>query len=119
MVAPELLRLVLAFFAVLAMIGAAGLIARKLGLASAASGYTNKRRLSVSETLALDGRRRAVIIKCDEREHLIILGATGETVVEHDLDIVEQETEAPAREAPIPLLSSFAKKFREQVKDAA
>ncbi len=119
MIEPEIFRLVLAFFAVLAMIGAAGLIARKLGLVSAASGLANKRRLSVSETLTLDARRRVAIIKCDGREHLIILGATGETVVEHNLDPIEETEERPVPELTVPSLSSFAKKFRSQMKDAA
>jgi flagellar protein FliO/FliZ len=39
------------------------------------------RRLAVVESLALDARHRLVLVRRDDREHLILLGA-GETVVE-------------------------------------
>ena len=45
-----------------------------------------KRRLQVVEILPLDGRRRAVILRRDSREHLVILGANGETVVESGIE---------------------------------
>lgn len=34
-----------------------------------------RRRLHIVETLALDARRRIVIVKCDETETLLLLGA--------------------------------------------
>lgn len=51
----------------------------RLGLARAAGG---ERRLAVVESLALDPRRRLVLVRADGREHLLLLGATEETVVE-------------------------------------
>jgi flagellar protein FliO/FliZ len=40
------------------------------------------RRLAVLETLPLDARRRLVLVRRDGMEHLILLGATSEIVVE-------------------------------------
>lgn len=92
----DYLRIALALFAVLAMIGAFAWVARKAGLAGAGGvPIRKKRRIAVVEQLFLDPRRRAVILACDGREHLVILGPTGETIVEHHLpgskDVVEPE----------------------------
>lgn len=51
-----------------------------------------KRRLQVVEILPLDGRRRAVILRRDSREHLVILGANGETVVESGIESPQDES---------------------------
>jgi flagellar protein FliO/FliZ len=64
---------------VLALIGLAAFIARRAGLGTRTRG--GSRRLGVVEVLPLDGRRKLVLVRCDEREHLIILGSSGETVV--------------------------------------
>tara|TARA_R110002096_G_scaffold411360_1_gene611467 strand:+ start:315 stop:638 length:324 start_codon:yes stop_codon:yes gene_type:complete len=44
------------------------------------------RRLSVSETLIVDPRRRVIIVRCDNREHVLLLGAERETILaSHDV----------------------------------
>ncbi len=53
--------------------------ARRYGL-GAPAGKT-PRRMKLVETLPLDARRRAVLVRVDNREHLILLGATTETLV--------------------------------------
>ncbi len=87
-------RIILALIAVVALIGALAYAARKAGLAQNAVGGARRRRLQIAETLFLDPRRRAVILKCDGREHLIILGPAGETVVEHCLPGALEEPSA-------------------------
>lgn len=94
----DLSRILIAFAAVVGLIGVSALIARKAGLASQAAKFSRRRRLSLVETLPLDARRRAAIIRCDGREHLIILGATSETLIEADIPSCpesEEEAEAP------------------------
>ncbi len=39
-------------------------------------------RLDVMETLYLDPRRRLVLLKCDNKEHLLLLGASGDLLIE-------------------------------------
>lgn len=39
------------------------------------------RRLAISETLIVDPRRRIVIVRVDGEEHIVLLGAAGETVL--------------------------------------
>ncbi len=41
-----------------------------------------KRRLTVKESLILDPRRRVVIVKADDQEHVLLLGPERETVLE-------------------------------------
>ena len=53
------------------------------------------RRLQLVETLALDTRRRLVIARCDGREHLLLLGADHDIVIETNLP--------PPSPAPAPL----------------
>ena len=89
MLSAEILRILFGFVAVLGLIGLSALAARKFGLAAATGGLSKKRRLSVVETLAIDARRRAVIVKCDGKEHLLLLGATGETVVDSNIEAPE------------------------------
>jgi flagellar protein FliO/FliZ len=71
----------LALVFVLALIGTAALAARRLGLARALPS-AGRRRLGVLEMLPLDAKRRLVLLRRDGIEHLVILGPTGETVVE-------------------------------------
>jgi len=82
----EFLRLVVALVFVLSLMGALALVLKKMGLGGAGT-IPNKgeRRLKIIEALPLDARRRAVILKCDDKEHLVILGPNGETVVERDI----------------------------------
>jgi flagellar protein FliO/FliZ len=43
------------------------------------------KRLHVIESLPLDARRRLVIIKCDETEHLLLLGPGQDRIIETNL----------------------------------
>ena len=78
-------RIVFALIAVLGMIGLTAFIARRAGLSGGGISLSKDKRLSVSETMAVDARRRVVIVKCDGREHLLLLGATSETVIANNL----------------------------------
>ena len=118
MFSPEILRILFGFVAVLGLIALSALAARKLGLASVSGGMAKKRRLSIVETLAIDTRRRIVIVKCDNTEHLVILSATGETVVERNLDSVESDATADASN-PFSDLVAAQDQFSNTKKDAA
>ena len=76
-----LLRFGLALIAVLGLIGLLALVAR-LRLGSATLGGAGKRRLAVVESTALDGRTRLVLVRRDDREHLIAIHPAGVTTIE-------------------------------------
>lgn len=76
----EIGRIVFSLAAVLGLIGALAYGARIAGVAESASG--RKRRLKIVEALPLDSRRRLAIVRCDDREHLIVLNASSVSVIE-------------------------------------
>jgi flagellar protein FliO/FliZ len=76
---PELLRAGIALAAVVVLIVAFGAVLRRFGHGPATRAG---KRLAVTESLSLDARRRLVIVRHDGREHLLLLGPTGDLVVE-------------------------------------
>jgi flagellar protein FliO/FliZ len=67
-----------ALAAVLGLVLLAGRVLRAAGLAPAAKGGG---RLGVTETLALDARRRLVLVRCDGRDVLLLTGGPADQVV--------------------------------------
>lgn len=80
-------RFLLALVFVLALIGVLALFARRAGFGYPAH-LTRKlttKRIQVVETAPIDGRRRLVLVRRDDVEHLLILGQNSETVIETDI----------------------------------
>ena len=80
---PEtLLRFVAALAFVVALIaGIAWLVRRWMPGGPAAVGG-KRRRLQIVETLALDPKTRAVLLRRDDVEHLVVVGPAGATAIE-------------------------------------
>lgn len=107
-------KFVLALAFVLGLIGVLAAAARRwgLGLPQAQVRRGQNKRLGIVEVAALDTKRRLVLIKRDDVEHLIILGHDGETVVETGIrppdassfsGVLEQTQAGPAaKSAPTP-----------------
>ena len=89
----QILRLVAALALVLALMGGLAIALKKLGLAGAPALSTGKRRLKLVESLPLDARRRLVLLQRDGKQHLVILGASGETLIETDIEPVRDQNE--------------------------
>jgi len=88
------LRFLLALLFVLGLIGGAALLARRFFVGARflpKPGRSN--RLRIEEILPIDARRRLILIRHDQREHLLLLGAGQDLVVHSD-------TAAPARAMP-------------------
>jgi flagellar protein FliO/FliZ len=75
----DIARTLFALIATLALIVGAAYGARRLGMLQ--HGATGPKRMRVTETLMLDPRRRLVIVRVDEREHVLLLGPGGDVVV--------------------------------------
>jgi flagellar protein FliO/FliZ len=76
------------FFAFVFVMGLMFLLAyvlKRAGLAGHSMLPGGKRRLKVIEHLPIDHRRRLLLVRRDDREHLLILSPTGETVVETNI----------------------------------
>ncbi len=80
------IKLVFALLFVLSLMGMLAFVLKRLGFGTNALISTGKRRLKIVETLPLDGRRKAMILQRDDRQHLVILGPSGETVVETNIE---------------------------------
>src|SRR5436190_195801 len=70
-----------ALLLVLALVGFAGLAARRFGVPGIARS-SDTRRLSVVETLMIGPRQRLYLVRRDDVEHLIVIGSDGTHVVE-------------------------------------
>ncbi len=81
----DYLKFIAALLFVLGLMGGLALILRRLGYGAASMVPADKRRLKIIEILPLDARRKAVLLSRDGVEHLVILGGTGETVVETNI----------------------------------
>ncbi len=88
----QLIRFLAALILVVGLMLGLGLVMRKINAGSGLVAPGKKRRLRIVETLPLDHRRRMILIRRDDRDHLVILGPSGETVVESGI-IPPQETD--------------------------
>jgi flagellar protein FliO/FliZ len=72
----DVLKAVFALAVTLGLIGAAAVLLRRYGpdAISRISAQRKDRRLKIVETLVLDPARRLIIVDCDGREQLILLG---------------------------------------------
>lgn len=95
-------RFVAALVFVLGIIGLFALLARRfIPGARNTNRRGSKRRLSIVEVLPVDTKRRLVLLKRDDTEHLILLGQNGDTVVERNIgthfsDLLDQDVTSPA-----------------------
>lgn len=82
---PQILKLIAALVFVVSLMGGLAFILKKTGLGGPMPASGNNKRLRLIEVLPLDGRRKLVLLQRDDKQHLVILGASGETVVETDI----------------------------------
>jgi len=81
----DIVRFAGALVLVLGLIALAGFLARRLGLSgSGPVRGPRSRRLGVVEALTLDPKRRLVLVRRDNVEHLLLLGPDGDLVVDQD-----------------------------------
>lgn len=77
----QLMRFAAALAFVLSLMGLLALVMRRINNGGTVMPMS-RRRLKLVETLPIDPRRKLAIIRCDDREHLVILGTNTETVIE-------------------------------------
>ena len=86
---PESVSWLRFIIASMAVIGLMGLLAWGLRVVAArgwlVAGKSTGRRLKIVESLALDARRRLVIVRCDGAEHVLLLGLHQDCVVARDV----------------------------------
>jgi flagellar biogenesis protein FliO len=92
------LKFVIAFVLVMALIGLTAWLIRQFGaVRPSGSGARNRQpRLAVLDSATVDARRRLVLIRRDNVEHLLLIGGPTDVVVEEN--IVRAQSAAPPRQ---------------------
>ena len=91
--AIEITRYVGALLLVLALLGFAGLAARRYGLPGIVQGST-ARRLGVVETLMIGPRHKLFLLRRDDKEHLVLVGPQGASLIEQTIPTRAVEPQA-------------------------
>jgi flagellar protein FliO/FliZ len=84
-------RFVVALAAIAALLAVFAWLVRRYGAGGRAP--AGKRRLAVVEVAAIDGKRRLVLLRRDDTEHLVLLGPESALLVESGIA-------APSRSEP-------------------
>ena len=90
----DYLRFLAALAFVLGLIALAAWAARRWRLGTTPARAA--RRLAVVEVLPIDPRRKLVLVRCDRREHLLLLGQDGNRLITAG----PPAGQTPAQEAP-------------------
>lgn len=77
-----LVKFVAAFALVICGMLALAWVMKRAGLSGHVLRMGGKRRLTIVESMPVDHRRRLVLLRRDDREHLILLGPEHTTVIE-------------------------------------
>jgi len=84
---------------VLGLIGLITVVIRKFGFVPSVEKTLNKKkRLAISQMIGLDAKRRLVLIRRDDREHLLLLGPDGDLVIERDIPMQNLSNTEPVEE---------------------
>jgi len=89
-------RFLIALVFVLALIGLIAWLARRFGVGRVAVRVRGAaRRLEIIEMTAIDAKRRLVLLRRDRTEHLVLLGATSELLIESGIAPVAAPSNVP------------------------
>ena len=78
----DYMKFLMALVFVLGLIWGLTLAAKHFGLGNRGPVKRgSSKRLSIVETMALDAKRRVVIVRMDDSEHFLLLGQSGEQII--------------------------------------
>ena len=99
---PLAARFFIAFVVVLALIGVTAWVVRRFGAARLGGGSARGRqpRLAVIDAASVDGRRRLVLIRRDNIEHLLMIGGPSDLVIEPNIVRAGAPREAGRTDTP-------------------
>lgn len=105
---PAYANFIIAFVFVLLLIGGAAWLVRRFGAARLDPAARGRQpRLAVVDAASIDGRRKLVIVRRDNAEHLLMIGGPTDVVVETNIvragPLAARDT-APARNGSEPAL---------------
>jgi len=82
-------RFVLALILVVGLIGLFAFFLRRMGFGGikTTSGVRGHHRLTIQEVLSVDARRKLVLVRRDDKEHLVLLGITQDLLIESNIPL--------------------------------
>lgn len=92
--------IVIVAVALLALFAVVWLYRRRSPSTFVRGGRARQPRLAVLDAAAVDTRRRIVLIRRDDVEHLVMIGGPTDVVIESRIVTTDEAAEAPAAEAP-------------------
>lgn len=100
----DYIRFILALAFVLGLIGICYWLVRRYALErwGLAMNVGKAPRLRIVESRVLDGRRRLVLVRRDDVEHLMVIGGESDMVVETGIPAPPLPVPVPERETPAP-----------------
>lgn len=103
------LTMIIALAIVLVLIVLAVWLIKLVGDASRSVGRGRNRRLMIVDSIAIDNKRQAVIVRRDETEHLIVIGGPNDLVVESGFAApAAQQMQRVQRRKPVADLPSVS-----------
>ncbi|MCF8469057.1 MAG: flagellar biosynthetic protein FliO [Sneathiella sp.] len=82
----QYLKYIVGLLIVLGLIALIALLARRFGMVPKVDRKPgNPRRLSITDVIAIDAKRRLVLVKRDDQEHLLLLGPERDLIVEQNI----------------------------------
>lgn len=88
--ANAILWLALALLALVVVLGLVRLIRGFSGGTFVAGGRNRRTRLAVMDAAAVDSRRRLVLVRRDDVEHLVLIGGPTDVVIERDIRVMSR-----------------------------
>lgn len=120
----EYFRFFLALAFVLVLIAGLAALLRRSGFGerlAATPSSAGQRRLSLVEVRPLDAKHKLVLLRRDDREHLVLLGAASDLLIESDIPAppaqsaaADAQTDAAKAPGPQNLATRLAGKLRRQ-----
>ncbi len=81
----DYIKFVAALVFVLSLMGGLAFVLKRLGLDRTGGMTGKKRRLKIIEVMNIDAKHKAAIIQCDDKQHLMLLNANGDTIIESNI----------------------------------
>ena len=96
----QYVKYIVGLLIVLGLIALVALLARRLGMVPRATRDPSApRRLSITDVISVDAKRRLVLVKRDNQEHLLLLGPERDIVVERNISVNENAEQGDVKNA--------------------
>jgi flagellar protein FliO/FliZ len=87
------LQFFLTLIFIIGLIFSAAFLAKKLGFSHSPilTGNKNK-RIEVKEVRSIDARRKMVLVQCDQKEHLLLIGGSQDLLIDSNACVTSPES---------------------------